>query len=96
MNASTVHAATQSRWFDWKPKAPKFEEFTGTEPTKPSKPSSVGFVGATTASKEIWISRHEWKARALNSLFQEQGLTRKPGKITAATVQHGEAGGLTP
>jgi hypothetical protein len=37
----------------------------------------------------------EWKAAALNRLFQEQGATGKPGRITAATVRHGErkAGG---
>ena len=32
----------------------------------------------------------QWKAAALNKLFQEQGVTGKPGRITAATVQHGE------
>lgn len=32
----------------------------------------------------------EWKAAALNRLFQEQGATGKPGRITAATVRHGE------
>jgi hypothetical protein len=32
----------------------------------------------------------EWKAAALNRLFQEQGVTGKPGRITAATVRHGE------
>ena len=32
----------------------------------------------------------EWKAAALNSLFQEQGVTGQPGRITAATIQHGE------
>jgi hypothetical protein len=37
----------------------------------------------------------EWKAAALNRLFQEHGATGKPGRITAATVRHGErkAGG---
>ena len=37
----------------------------------------------------------EWKAAALNRLFQEQGVTGKPGRITAATIRHGErkAGG---
>jgi hypothetical protein len=34
----------------------------------------------------------EWKAAALNRLFQEQGITGQPGRITAATVRHGEAG----
>jgi len=32
----------------------------------------------------------EWKAAGLNRLFQEQGTTGKPGRITAATVRHGE------
>lgn len=32
----------------------------------------------------------EWKAAALNRLFQEQGVTGQPGRITAATVRHGE------
>jgi hypothetical protein len=32
----------------------------------------------------------EWKAAALNRLFEEQGATRRPGRITAATVLHGE------
>ncbi len=28
----------------------------------------------------------QWKAAALNQLFQEQGTSRQPGQITAATV----------
>lgn len=32
----------------------------------------------------------EWKAAALNRLIQEQGVTGKPGRITAVTVRHGE------
>jgi hypothetical protein len=32
----------------------------------------------------------EWKAAKLNRLFQEQGVTGRPGRITAATVLHGE------
>lgn len=32
----------------------------------------------------------EWKAAALNRLFQEQGVTGRPGRITAETVRHGE------
>jgi len=34
----------------------------------------------------------EWKA-ALNRFCQEQGVTGKPGRITAATVRHGQRGG---
>ena len=32
----------------------------------------------------------EWKASALNRLFQQQGVTGRPGRITAATVRHGK------
>src|ERR1039457_2929564 len=33
----------------------------------------------------------EWKAATLNQLFKEQGVTGQPGRITAATVRHGES-----
>jgi hypothetical protein len=36
-----------------------------------------------------WVN---WKARALNQLFTEQGITGAPGRITAATIRHGETG----
>jgi hypothetical protein len=32
----------------------------------------------------------EWQAAELNRLFQEQGVTRQTGRITAATVRHGQ------
>ena len=32
----------------------------------------------------------EWKAARLNRLFKQQGVTGRPGRITAATVLHGE------
>jgi len=32
----------------------------------------------------------EWKAAALNRLFQEQGVTGQPGNIKAATVLQGK------
>ena len=37
----------------------------------------------------------KWKAAALNRLFQQQGTTGKPGRITDVTVRHGKrkAGG---
>jgi hypothetical protein len=41
------------------------------------------------ARKEVWISWCEWKARALNRLFLEHGLTGEPGRITAETVRDG-------
>ncbi len=43
------------------------------------------------ARREVWIEWCESKARALNHLFQEQGLTGQPGRITPATVRHGLA-----
>jgi len=42
------------------------------------------------AQREVWMSWYEWKAAALNRLFQEQGVTGQPGRIPAATVRHGE------
>lgn len=33
----------------------------------------------------------DWRAAVLNRLFQDQGMTGQPGRITAATVRHGEA-----
>jgi hypothetical protein len=39
---------------------------------------------------EHGVSWAEWKARALNRLFKEQVATGRPGRITAATVAHGE------
>jgi hypothetical protein len=35
----------------------------------------------------------EWKATSLNKLFQDQGVTGQPGKITVATVLDGERKG---
>ena len=43
----------------------------------------------TRASGAPWP---EWKAATLNRLFQDQGVTGQPGRITAATVRHGERG----
>ena len=41
------------------------------------------------ARKEVWISWYEWKARELNRLFLDQGVTRGPSGISAETVRHG-------
>jgi hypothetical protein len=37
-----------------------------------------------------YISAAEWQAQILNQFFKEQGVTGEPGRITAATVRHGE------
>jgi len=51
-------------------------------------PSNLGPMEPLTHDRGIpWP---EWKAAALNRLFQEQGATGKPGRISAATVRHGE------
>ena len=42
------------------------------------------------ARQEVWMDWYEWKVRALNRLFQEQGVTGQPGRITAETVRRGE------
>ena len=39
---------------------------------------------------DVAIPWAEWMASELNRIFWEQGVTGKAGKITAATVQHGE------
>ena len=36
----------------------------------------------------------EWQAARLNRLFLEQGVIGRPGRITAATVRHGERAAL--
>jgi hypothetical protein len=102
MNTPALSTAKRSRWMDWKPKLCATADSAESEPTKPSKPvsssqsdGSVGFVGATPGEfSKIDKGRvtpwAEWKAAALNRLFQEQGVTGQPGRITAATVRHGE------
>ena len=38
------------------------------------------------------ISWEEWEASMLNRLFEQQGVTGKPSRITGATVRHGAQG----
>jgi hypothetical protein len=47
-------------------------------------------VGQGPDSAEVGQTWAEWKAAALNRLFREQGTSGQPGRITAATVRHGE------
>jgi hypothetical protein len=84
---------------------PKNREATSTGPSKPSKPSFVGFEGTGLGGSPNIESaeqvRHElavpcrgvswgqWKADALNRLFEQQGVTGQPGRITAQAVRHG-------
>lgn len=58
--------------------------------------------GERAGTDEAGVMWAEWKAAALNQLFREQGVTGQPGRITAATIRHGEAnhqrksGGVSP
>jgi hypothetical protein len=96
-----------SKWRNWVPTTPIIEECANITPTKPSKPGSDGFVGSTSeetavikaqpqvdsvaAETAISVSWAEWKAASLNRLFRDQGLTGRAGKLTAATMRHGES-----
>jgi hypothetical protein len=44
---------------------------------------------AEEAREEVWMSWCEWKAREMNRLFQEHGLTGQPGQIKPETIQDG-------
>lgn len=41
----------------------------------------------------VWMDWYEWKAAALNRVLQKQGVLRQSGRISAATVRHGEGKG---
>jgi hypothetical protein len=57
---------------------------------QPTQPNAERVLSATGSEREVpWA---EIKAATLNRLFQEQGVTGKLGRITAATVRHGEGG----
>lgn len=105
MNTTAPNPAKKSRWLDWEPKARILADSAQGEPTKTTESVFAVSVGATPAqSPKIearpdpaelgWCSKGipwaEWKAAALNRLFQEQGTSGEPGRITAATVRHGE------
>ena len=65
-------------------------------PTKPptdARSEPLAFIPKIEAERAepAWLTWHEWKAAALNRLFLEQGVTGRPGRITAETIRHGEA-----
>jgi hypothetical protein len=57
---------------------------------EPIQPNSEAQRAAGVPECEDGVLWAEWKAAALNRLFQEQGVTGMPGRITAATVRDGE------
>jgi hypothetical protein len=103
MSASAPAASKRSQWLDWKPEALISADSPESEPTEPSEPGSVGFAGTPLMkSPELRaepVAAHvgnanswsQWKARSLNRLFLDYGRTGEPGRITAATVRHGES-----
>jgi hypothetical protein len=69
--------------------APAKEREDAAEPIQQNAEPVAAATGAEREQGKPWA---EWKAAALNRLFQEQGTAGLPGRITAATVRHGEAG----
>ena len=65
----------------------------GAMQSSPDANQQNGPQTAAAPSEQHGIPWTEWKAAALNRLFQEQGATGQPGRITAETVRHGEAVG---
>jgi hypothetical protein len=54
--------------------------------------TALALVGQKTTpgdKEQHWQIWDEWKAAALNRLFELQGVLGEPGRITAATVRHG-------
>lgn len=95
--------STKSKWLTWKPEGQILAKTPGYELTKPTEPGFVSFgaspltispkIGAGPArldDEDRETPWAEWKAATLNRLFLEQGVLGQPGKITAATVRHGE------
>jgi len=57
-----------------------------SESSIPNQVTGLDYVSPDAAG----IPWAEWKAAALNRLFQEHGTSGQPGRITAETVRHGE------
>lgn len=56
------------------------------EPLTPESPRALRDISAFSRA----IPWAEWKATALNRIWQEHATTSKPARITADTVRHGE------
>ncbi len=63
------------------------EQAGSTEPM-----SAEPMLATALPEREEGVPWPDWKAAELNRLFQERGATGQPGRITAATVRHGETG----
>jgi hypothetical protein len=74
-----------------KPSKPGSEGFVGSTPRKiPIVQGQPRVPDPAAGEKENSIPWADWKSAAINRLFEEQGLTRRPGKLTGAIVRHGE------
>ena len=80
-----IGTATAMRLCTGTPCVPKPSQNSEAFPDGVASP----LTGEDRMSPEIGIPWPEWKAAELNRLFQEQGVTGEPSRITAATVRHG-------
>ena len=62
----------------------------GQNTAEPETITKFNMRGVPCQADEAGVSWAEWKATALNRLFHECGVTGQPGRITEATVRHGE------
>ena len=100
MSTPTPHPASRNRWMNWTPKARILADTAEGAPTRTSETDSVVFVGDTSGEppeieaepaaaedklENQGVSWAEWKAAALNRLFQEQGPS--PGNGAASRRQ---------
>jgi hypothetical protein len=89
LDGAGVPVRYKMRWVEGEPVPMNVLAAMERRPAEPSK------VRDRMLNEMGWCSKGtpwaEWKAAALNRLFQEQGVTGKPGRFTAATVLGGEA-----
>jgi hypothetical protein len=73
--------------------APSCEPTRAAEPIQtdllPDEPA-VELPHAQDVLDTEGVSWEQWRAVALNRIFHQQGARGQPGRITAATVRHGE------
>ena len=102
--ARSITADSPRRSEPTKPSKPSFAGFVGLLPADPPKIGAVETIdlpgqsageshpshGDSSTATERVMSWAEWKARALNRLFLEQGISGQAGRITAETILNGE------
>lgn len=79
------------RWANPFPPRPAGEGPEGA--AEPTQPNAEPVPRAIVLEREEELPWAEWKAAALNRLFQQQGITGLPSRITPATIRHSEMGG---